>query len=126
MIHLKGLHDFVVQSSVRSHCVQSDVSVANGGQDQAMSPHEILETALAACTSITVKMYAKRKGMKLDDVEVLVHTESEGKETSVISRKIKLIGALSDEESARLMEIADKCPIHKLLTSQISIPTEKI
>lgn len=125
MIHLKGIRDFLVQSQIRNHSIQSDTSVDSGGHDEAMNPHEILESALAACTSITVKMYAKRKGMKLDDVEVTVHTESEGKE-SVISRKIKLIGTLTEDETARLLEIANKCPIHKLLMSQITIPTEKI
>ena len=125
MIQLKGVHDFVVKSTVRNHEIFSDVSVAIGGQDQAMNPHEILETALAACTSITVKLYAKRKNMKLDDVEVTVHTVSEGKE-AVISRKIKLIGTLSTEETSRLFEIADKCPIHKLLTNQVTIQTETL
>lgn len=125
MIQLKGVHNFLVKSTTRSHEVRADTNEQNGGQDQAMNPHELLESALAACTSITVKMYAKRKGMKLSDVEVQVHTESEGKE-SVISRKINLIGDLSEEEKTRLLEIADKCPIHKLLTSQISIKTERL
>ncbi len=123
MIQLKGVHNFVVKSSVRSHEIVSDVSASIGGQDQGMNPHEILESALAACTSITIKMYAKRKNMKLDDVEVVVQILSEGKE-SVISRKIKLVGTLSSEESSKLMDIADKCPIHKLLMSQVTIQTE--
>jgi putative redox protein len=90
-----------------------------------MNPHEILETALAACTAITLKMYAKRKNIPLDDVLVDVNTVSEGKD-SVLSRKVHLLGALSPEEKTRLMEIADKCPIHKLLMSNITIQTEQI
>lgn len=125
MIQLKGVHNLVVKSTTRSHSILADTSIANGGQDEAMNPHEILETALAACTSITLKMYAKRKSMALDDVHVEVHTVSEGKE-SVLSRKIHLVGALSAEDKSRLMEIADKCPIHKLLTSQITIQSESI
>ena len=125
MIQLKGIKNFLVKSSVRNHEVISDVSKESGGDDQGMNPHELLETALAACTSITVKMYAKRKAMKLDDVLVEVHTAKEGKE-SLLSRKITLLGELSMEEKARLMEIADKCPIHRLLTSQVTIQTESI
>lgn len=122
MIQLKGVRDLLVKSTIRNHEILGDTNEQNGGHDGAMNPHEILETALAACTSITLKMYAKRKGMKLDDVLVEVHTVSEGKE-SVISRKIKLLGQLTDDDSKRLLEIADKCPIHKLLTSQVSIQT---
>lgn len=81
-----------------------------------MNPHEILETALAACTAITLKMYAKRKNMLLEDVQVELYTVSEGKE-SVLSRKVHLVGVLSAEDKARLMEIAEKYPIHKLLVS---------
>ena len=125
MIQLKGVHNLVVKSSVRTHSILADTSVANGGQDEGMNPHEILETALAACTAITLKMYAKRKNMPLDDVHVEVHTVSEGKD-SVLSRKVRLVGALSTEDKTRLMEIADKCPIHKLLTSNVSIQTESI
>lgn len=125
MIKLKGVHNLVVKSETRHHQILSDTSVATGGQDEAMNPHEILETALAACTAITLKMYAKRKNMPLDDVHVEVHTTSEGKE-SVLSRKVHLIGALSAEEKTRLLEIADKCPIHKLLLSQITIQTEAV
>ncbi len=125
MIQLKGVHNLVVKSSVRTHSILADTSVATGGQDEAMNPHEILETALAACTAITLKMYAKRKNMPLDDVHVEVHTVSEGKD-SVLSRKVHLVGALSADEKTRLMEIADKCPIHKLITSNVTIQTEAI
>ncbi|MBL7543321.1 MAG: OsmC family protein [Bdellovibrionaceae bacterium] len=123
MIKLKGIHNLLVKAEVRHHQILADTAPDNGGQDEGMNPHEILETALAACTAITLKMYARRKNMPLDDVHVAVHTVSEGKE-SVLSRKIDLIGELSDEDKKRLMEIADKCPIHKLLTSQITISKE--
>lgn len=125
MIQLKGVHNLVVKSSVRTHSILADTSVANGGQDEGMNPHEILETALAACTAITLKMYAKRKNIALEDVQVEVHTVSEGKD-SVLSRKVHLVGTMSAEDRTRLMEIADKCPIHKLLTSNVSIQTESI
>lgn len=125
MIQLKGVHNLVVKSTVRTHTLISDTSVASGGQDEGMNPHEILETALAACTAITLKMYAKRKNMALDDVHVEVTTVSEGKD-SVLSRKVLLVGSLSSEDKTRLMEIADKCPIHKLLTSNVTIQTQSV
>lgn len=121
MIQLKGVHNLVVKSTVRSHSILADTGVASGGQDEAMNPHEILETALAACTAITLKMYAKRKNIPLEDVHVEVHTVSEGKEESVLSRKVQLLGPLSAEDKTRLMEIAAKCPVHKLLISHITI-----
>lgn len=125
MIQLKGVRNMLVRSETRGHVVLADTNLQNGGTDEAMSPHEVLESALAACTAITLKMYAKRKGMALDDVEVEVHTVSEGKD-SVLSRKVKLLGSLSDEEKKRLIEIAEKCPIHKLLTSNVSIQTSSL
>tara|TARA_B110001454_G_scaffold219204_1_gene252227 strand:+ start:45298 stop:45675 length:378 start_codon:yes stop_codon:yes gene_type:complete len=125
MIQLKGVHNLVVKSTVRTHSILADTSIANGGNDEAMNPHEVLETALAACTAITLKMYAKRKNMALEDVQVEVHTVSEGKD-SILSRKVHLVGTLSAEDKTRLMEIADKCPIHKLITSHVTIQTESV
>ncbi len=93
-----------------------------GGDDGGPTPHEYLEAALAACTIITVKMYAQRKQMKLVATHVSVTTLSEGAE-SKLERKIRFEGTLTPEERARLLEIANKCPIHKLLHSKIEIST---
>lgn len=103
----------------------SDAEVSKGGSGTGPSPHEFLGAALAACTSMTLKMYAGRKSMKLDNAIVTVDIER-ADDIEKFSREIQLIGDLSDEEKRRLLEIADKCPIHKALAGQIQIKTQLV
>lgn len=104
------------------HQVVAGTAKQNGGDDEGMSPHELLETALATCTIITVEMYANRKAWPLESIDVVVTTDSEGA-NSHLSRQITFKGDLDEEQRARLLDIANKCPIHKLLTSHIEIAT---
>lgn len=99
----------------REFTVQSDVTVQLGGDNSAPDPHQYMEVALASCTAITVMMYAKRKAIPLEDINVSIHITAEG-EANAISRGIKLIGELTSEQKDRLMEIAEKCPIHKFIS----------
>lgn len=99
----------------REFTVQSDVTVQLGGDNSAPDPHQYMEVALASCTAITVMMYAKRKAIPLEDINVSIHITAEG-EANAISRGIKLIGELTSEQTDRLMEIAEKCPIHKFIS----------
>ncbi len=123
MIHVQKRENYSVTLTGRNNLqIISDVTPAMGGDDVGLDPHEITEAALGACTSITLAMYAKRKNWNLLDAEVVVKIEKEGSE-SLISRKIKLIGDLTEEQKASLLAIANKCPIHKLLTSNIQIET---
>ena len=103
----------------------SDAEVSKGGSGSGPGPHEFLGAALAACTSMTLKMYAGRKSMKLDNAIVTVDIER-ADDIEKFSREIQLIGDLSDEEKRRLLEIADKCPIHKALAGQIQIKTQLV
>lgn len=104
-----------VQSRNHSHVLLSDVGVDQGGDDLGMSPHELLESALGACTSMTVQMYAMRKGWPLESCDSLVTIQREGAET-LIEVKINLVGPnLDEEQRARLLDIAGKCPVHKIL-----------
>ncbi|WP_114636323.1 OsmC family protein [Polynucleobacter necessarius] len=103
----------------------SDAEVSKGGSGTGPSPHEFLGAALAACTSMTLKMYAGRKSMKLDNAIVTVDIER-ADDIEKFSREIQLIGDLGDEEKGRLLEIADKCPIHKALVGQIQIKTQLV
>jgi putative redox protein len=91
-----------------------------GGDDTGPGPFEHVLAGLGACTSMTVKMYADRKGIKLTKVEVVLSAEKRD-DGYVLTRSIKLEGQLSAEERARLLEIANKCPVHKMLTGKIEI-----
>ena len=100
-------------------------------------PYELLLAALGSCTSVTIAMYARRKHWPLETIRVRlrhskVHaTDCADCDTQVakldrIERDIELVGALDDEQRARLMEIADKCPVHRTLTSDIDIRTRLV
>lgn len=104
------------------HEIISGVTRKLGGDDEGPDPHELFESALAGCTIITVLMYAQRKSWPLEDVRVKVQIESEGEETK-ISREVELFGELNDAQRTRLLEIANKCPIHRILTRPIVITT---
>lgn len=118
----KEKNNYVTEVTSDELSLISDVNPDQGGDNLGLDPHELLEAALAACTTITVQMYANRKGYKLKTTHVEVKVVSEGKE-SVIDRKVSFEGELSDEEKARLLEISNKCPIHRLLISNITINT---
>jgi putative redox protein len=103
----------------------SDVEVSKGGGGTGPSPHEYLGAALAACTSMTLKMYASRKAMGLENAIVTIDIERVD-DVEKFTRDIQLIGNLSVEEKECLMEIANKCPIHKALAGQIQIKTQLV
>lgn len=102
----------------------SDEPVSNGGQNLGPSPKELLAAALAACTSITVKMYAARKGWDLQDVYIDVDLDRlDGENMTVINRAIRFTGNLDEAQTARLTAIANACPVHKILTNPITVNT---
>jgi putative redox protein len=103
----------------------ADAEISKGGAGTGPSPHEYLGAALAACTSMTLKMYAGRKEMQLENAIVTVDIERTD-DVETFSREIQLLGNLSAEEKERLLEIAHKCPIHKALAGQIKIKTQLV
>lgn len=107
--------------NIRNHHILSDVTEAQGGADLGPDPHELVKAALVACTIMTVKMYAARKQYELEDVIVTVGIESETREKTVFTRDISFVGNLTQEQIDGLFVIANKCPIHRLLTGAVEI-----
>jgi putative redox protein len=105
------------------HTLLADVVEVDGGDNLGPDPHELLDSALGACTALTLKLYAARKQWPLENADVVItHEETPGHYRLI--RRITLIGPdLSSEQRERLMEIANKCPIHKVLTGEIRIYT---
>jgi putative redox protein len=104
------------------------------GEDAGPTPHDLLLASLGACTSMTVRMYANKKGWPLERVEVtLRHTRIHAEDCaecettkgwiSHIDRSIDLIGDLDDTQRQRLLDIAERCPVHQTLTSEVNIAT---
>jgi putative redox protein len=110
-----------------SHDLIADVPESMGGKGTGPDPHELLLAALGSCTTITLQMYAKRKEWDLKDVKVTLTEDAiedpntAGKKLSVITRKIQVQGDLNKEQVDTLLQIADKCPVHKLLVGEKKI-----
>ncbi len=123
---------FTQDITVGPHRLFSDEPKELGGQDAGPSPYELLAAALGACTSMTIGMYARRKQWPLASVSVrLRHSKIHANDCADcdtrdemldrIDRDIELIGDLNQEQRTKLLEIADKCPVHRTLTRGMRI-----
>ncbi len=103
--HIKaGRHEFL-----------ADEPIPLGGEDTGPAPYQLLKAALGACTAMTLRMYADRKKWPLENVIVTLRHSRDANKQSVFERDIELIGDLNAEQRERLLEIADRCPVHKTL-----------
>ncbi len=116
----------------RGHRLLADEPVSAGGADSGPSPYEYLVTALGACTGMTLRMYADRKGWPLEAVTVRlrhrkIHAEdcrdcsTQTGRVDEIERDIEVVGPVTEEQRARLLEIADRCPVHRSLHSEVHV-----
>ena len=122
-----GQEKFKTNIKTATNTLIADEPLELEGQDLGFSPKELLAAALGSCTIITLKMYANHKGWDLTDVKIDVTFDWIAETSkSVFTRKIELIGNLSDEQKDRLLKIADKCPVHKVLTNPTEIETSLI
>lgn len=133
-VRVESLQNLQQLVTAGEHQFRADEPREQGGDGTAPTPYEYLLGALGQCTSMTLLMYARRKGIPLEKVVVelddsRVHaadcadcTSSEGY-IHEIKRKIRMEGPLTGEQRTRLLEIADKCPVHKTLTAEIKIRT---
>lgn len=128
---------FTTKLKVGNHYITADEPTSFGGNDFGPSPYELVSAGLSACTVMTIQMYAKRKGWQIDNVEV--HTtyskshahdcencEDSNARIDTFEREIKLTANIDDKQKQRILQIADKCPVHKTLHSQTQVITKLI
>lgn len=130
-----GPEGYTTQMVAGRHHFIADEPVKAGGSDLGPNPYELVSSGLAACTSMTIQMYARRKKWNVDNVETHVNyskkhaddcadCENDMAKIDSFDREISLKGDLDDKQIKRLMEIADKCPVHKTLSAKAQIKTK--
>src|SRR5690348_13867479 len=118
-----GLQNYVTRIESRRHTLVADEPTASGGQDAGPSPSDLVAAALASCTSITLRMYAERKQWPLQSVRVDVRLSRNPDKSTSIDRVLTLEGDLSDEQRARLADIAERTPVTLTLKNGAKINT---
>ncbi|HKI01650.1 MAG TPA: alpha/beta fold hydrolase [Thermoanaerobaculia bacterium] len=127
-----GASGFAQDIVAHRHRLAADEPKEMGGTDQGPTPYDLLLAGLGACTSMTIRLYADHKKLPLEAVKVTLrhakihavdcaHCESQTGKIDRIEREIEVLGPLTEEQRLRLLEIADKCPVHRTLTSEIEI-----
>ncbi len=103
---------------VREHSFAVDEPVANGGEDQGITAHDTFDSALGACKAMTVLWYANRKHIPVEDIRVSVSRDDGEERRGVYRLRVTLVltGALTDAQRHELLTVAEKCPVHKLMT----------
>jgi len=137
-IHARSLENFQVEINVNDneHQLRADEPISVGGDNTGPSPYDMLLGSLAACKIVTTQMYARRKDWALDGVELHMSTKkihakdcedavsSPNAKIDVIDTEIRFLGDLSDEQTERLQEISERCPVHRTLKSETLIQTK--
>ena len=127
-----GKDNFTTRIKAGKHHFVADEPLRAGGNDFGPNPYQLISAGLAACTSMTIQMYARRKGWKIDSVETHVdyskdyakdceHCEDSSAKIDTFVRVIEITGNLEPDQMTRILQIADKCPVHKTLHSQVQI-----
>ena len=114
-------------TSASGNIVIADEPQEVGGKNLGFSPSELLASSLASCTLITLRMYINRKQWDVSEINIKIDLEKDAEQNiSLFTRKIEIIGEIDEEQRQRLYLIAEKCPIHKILTNTIKIQTTLI
>ncbi len=116
---------------IRSHELRADISQAEGGDDTGPSPHDLYDAALGACKSLTVMWYARKKGIPVDDIHTLVERDDADERKGVyrLATTLRIRGELTDAQLTELQAVAQKCPVHKLMsavTTEITTQLERM
>lgn len=115
-----GIDAYKTELNARTHKLIGDEPIDVGGKDLGPRPGDFLRMSLASCTAITLRMYSNRKNMDVKQIEVTV-SNSPTTDKTVYQTEIKITGNISDADRERLIQIAKKCPVHKILTNPIQI-----
>src|SRR5579871_3911180 len=118
-----GSTDFEMTATMRQHKVIFDEPASNGGQDKGPGPTEMLCASLGACTMATIKMYLNHKQWKIEGITVDVEKTTNAEGRNVFTRNIHITGNLDQEQRTRVLAIANKCPVHKILETASIIET---
>lgn len=129
-----GATGFTTEVRTGKHTFLADEPIKVGGADLGPTPYDLLVSSLGACTAMTMRMYADRKGWDLKEVKVhLQHSHEYAQDADapdkpqskidVIAREIEIVGNLDEKQRSRLMEIADRCPVHRTLHGEIRVDT---
>ncbi|NMZ02399.1 OsmC family protein [Pseudomonas proteolytica] len=127
IVNTLNTENFRHSVNINNHELFTDLPKSLGGDDSAPSPHDYFDAALASCKALTVKLYSQKKDIPLTGVTVEVTHDSseEQKGKYKLNVKLTLKGVLTDEQRAELHRVADKCPVHKLMTTaEINIETQ--
>ena len=116
---------------IRTHELIADISEAEGGDDTGPSPHDLYDAALGACKALTVIWYARKKGIPVDDIHTLIERDDSGERNGIyrLAAKLKIHGNLTDAQLQELQAVAQKCPVHKLMsavTTEITTEVERL
>ena len=120
---VESTKDYAQEIRSGGHQLTADEPIRAGGADTGPTPYGLLLASLGACTSITLRMYAQRKGWELGQIRVSLRHFKEG-ETERIERDIRFSAGLDDEQRQRLQEIVEKTPVTKTLKAGVSIATK--
>ena len=131
-VKVRGRGGLPQEIEIGRHRLRADEPVTEGGEDSGPTPYQLLLAALGACVSMTLTLYAKRKGWPLEGVEVLLRHDKihaadcadcetrEGKIDRIV-KDVRFEGPLDDEQRARLRELAERCPVNRTLLSELRI-----
>ncbi|MGB2060745.1 MULTISPECIES: OsmC family protein [unclassified Alcanivorax] len=123
-VQVQSVEKYVQQIDARQHRLAADEGEKLGGSDSGPNPYELLLSGLGACTSITLRMYAERKGWDLGEIQVGLHFYRDDAGKEYIDRTLTCSGQLSDEQRQRLLEIAAKTPVTNTVRQGTPIATD--
>ncbi len=103
---------------VRQHVFATDERASNGGEDLGATPHDVYDSALGACKALTTLWYARRKQIPIEDIHVTVERDDSEERRGIYRLRVTLgfTGALTDAQRQELLNVAGKCPVHRLMT----------